>query len=108
MVWIEEAAKDSMARHILSYSFGFVDRQFGRVILPDVTDYLYPDVYWVAAVKPFCYERYTYRDGKENKMFFKNRINHALRDMLPFPQGFKCSAGSAMRDSRCQTWMMID
>lgn len=102
MSYAEEAAIDNAALYVLSHSFDFLERQIGRELLPTGTGYNYPDVYWIAAVKTFCYTTYVYTDRVRSLMFARARINYALRNLKKFPEGFGCGANSPMRRGSCQ------
>lgn len=103
-VWLDNAGIDSVAAYVVSYSYGFLERQFGKVYLEAQTSYDLPDIYWVATVKPFCYTTYI-EDPMWNFHFARGRINYALRDVMNLPEGFGCSDYATMKRQECEVWL---
>lgn len=100
-----ELSVDVATVMILAESFEFLDRLNGRGLLKFYMYYPYPDVYWVAAVKPFCYTTYVYKDKVRSHMLAKAKINSALKELRKFPSQLGCSENTTfMRRHMCFIW----
>ena len=97
MLWYEEAIADHAALYVVEQSFEFLTNLTGRIETRDYTGYDYPEVFWIALVKSFCYTD----DGKFSKM----RVNYALKNHQKFPKEFKCGDKTPMRNGECKAWI---
>lgn len=90
----EEAAIDAIASSIMEYSFEFLERQTGKVYLMSerisATGYDFPEIYWVAVAKHYCFHKYRYFDPISSQIYQSQRFSYALRGVPRFPKSRNC------------------
>lgn len=104
----DHGAIESMSRYILKLSLDFLARQKGQVRIQDV-DIAPPLLYWIAVVKHFCHIQERYMNPKRSRLFYRHRLNYALRH-VPYKdfglgQRKECSKSAYMRKGNCTPWL---
>ena len=104
MQYIEEGLADNAAVSVLAATLGFIERDSGRSTLKDFL-YNYPELYWISAVKPFCYATAPYDDKTKNYLYSKAKVNLAIADLVDLPVAFNCRDKAPMRNRKCSGWV---
>ena len=104
-VWYEEGIADHAALHVVDNSFKFLHEDYGRVETSLFAGYEYPEVFWIAVVKPFCFTDEFFGNPDKDRKFSKAKVDYALKNHQNFPAEFKCGPNSPMRSGECKAWI---